>query len=384
MDVRRTAVACPTQTANMRKTLFNAFPALLLAGAALTLSGCAGAPGMQMARDAQAPAGSSAPRIETITPELVTQLRQQAPTIAPEVRALMTSPGPYHIGPGDILGIIVWEHPQFTMPPVALSVATDGAAAGNGYTVDSEGRIQFAYAGALQVSGLTEGQARERLTQVLSRTLRDPQVTLRVQSYRSQRVYLDGEVKAPGVQPVTDVPMTLPEALNRAGGASPNGDTSRLQLSRKGNTVTINLPALVAAGINPSSILLQNGDLLRVPGKDESRIFVLGEVQRPGALNQRNGRLTLNEALGETAGINPLSGNAGQVYVVRTAPGRNEPTVYHLDAKSPVALMLAEQFDLQPRDVVYVDPAPLANWNRVISLILPTAALANTTNNTIK
>ena len=69
---------------------------------------------------------------------------------------------------------------------------------------------------------------------------------------------------------------------------------------------------------------------------------------------------------------------------MRTAPGRNEPTVYHLDAKSPVALMLAEQFDLQPRDVVYVDPAPLANWNRVISLILPTAALANTTNNTIK
>jgi len=352
--------------------------------AALGLAGCAGAPGMKMPQASEVPSGPDAPRIEAITPQLIARQRQSVPVIAPDVRALMGQAGPYRIGPGDILSIIVWEHPELAMPPTALSVGSDGAATTSGYTVDNLGQIQFAYAGALQVSGLTEAQARERLVQALARTLRDPQITLRVQSFRSQRVYVDGEIKAPGVQPVTDVPMTLPEALSRAGGATANGDTSRLQLSRNGKTATINLPALVAAGLNPSSILLQNGDLLRVPAKDESRIFVIGEVQRPGALNQRNGRLSLNEALGESAGVNPFSGHAGQVYVIRTAPGGDQPTVYHLDAQSPVALVLAEQFDLQPRDVVYVDPTSLANWNRVISLILPTAALANTTNSTLK
>lgn len=370
----------------MQKTPLTALTAWCLAGSLLIVSGCGTAPGMQMAAstDGHSQSSPDTPRIEAITPRLIGELRQQSPVIAPEVRALVAQAGPYRIGPGDILNIIVWEHPQLVMPPTAVSVGSDGTATTNGYTVDSTGQIQFAYAGQLKVGGLTESQARDRLVQELSRTLRDPQITLRVQSYRSQRVYLDGEVKSPGVQPITDVPMTLPEALNRAGGATAGGDTSRLQLSRNGNTVNINLPALVAAGINPSGILLQNGDLLRVPGKDESRIFVLGEVQRPGALNQRNGRLSLNEALGESAGINPLSGHAGQVYVIRTTQQSAQPTVYHLDAQSPVALVLAEQFDLQPRDVVYVDPAPLANWNRVISLILPSAALANTTNSALK
>lgn len=368
----------------MHEKILSKLSALGLMLGLLALGGCASAPGMHMAQGSPNPAGPDAPRIESIDPALIAQLRQKPPALAPEVTALMAQAGPYRIGPGDILSIIVWEHPELALPPTAISAGADGTATTHGYTVDSEGRIQFAYAGHLKVAGLTENQARERLVRALERTLRDPQITLRVQNYRSQRVYLDGEVRAPGVQTITDVPMTLPEALNRAGGATASGDTSRLQLSRNGNTVTIHLPALVAAGYNPASILLQNGDLLRVPGKDESRIYVIGEVQRPGALNQRNGRLTLNEALGESAGINPLAGHAGQVYVVRTAPQGQPPTVYHLDAQSPVALILAEQFELQPRDVVYVDPAALASWNRVISLILPTAALANTTNNTVK
>ncbi len=368
----------------MHKKILSKLSAFGLMLGLLALAGCASAPGMHMARDSQNPAGPESPRIESIDAALIAQQRQKQPAISPEVTALMAQAGPYRIGPGDILGIIVWEHPELALPPTAISAATDGTATPHGYTVDSEGRIQFAYASQLKVAGLTEGQARERLVRALERTLRDPQVTLRVQSYRSQRVYLDGEVRTPGVQTITDMPMTLPEALNRAGGATANGDTSRLQLSRNGNTVSINVPALVTAGYNPASILLQNGDLLRVPSKDEARIYVIGEVQRPGALNQRNGRLTLNEALGEAAGINPLAGHAGQVYVVRTAAQGQQPTVFHLDAQSPAALILAEQFELQPRDVVYVDPTSLANWNRVISLILPTAALANTTNNTVK
>lgn len=368
----------------MYSRLQSATTALVFAALALTLAACASAPGMQMTKPEPGTPTASAV-IETITPDLISRMREQAPALGSQVRDFMGQPQPYRIGAGDILSIVVWGHPELALPPTAVSPVSDGTATASGWTVDSRGRIQFAFvADGVQVAGLTEAQARDALVRELSRSLRNPQVTLRVQSYRSQRVHLEGEVRLPGVQAITDVPMTLPEALNRAGGATTLGDTSRLQLSRNGTTTTLNLPALVAQGFNPSQILLQPGDMLRVPSKEEARIFVLGEVQRPSPLNQRNGRLSLNEALGESGGINPNSGNAAQVYVIRTLAGAGQPTVYHLDAKSPVALVLGEQFELQPRDVVYVDPAPLANWNRIISLILPSAALANTTSSTLK
>ena len=53
------------------------------------------------------------------------------------------------------------------------------------------------------------------------------------------------------------------------------------------------------------------------------------------------------------------------------------PSIYHLKAGSPTALALAESFALRPRDVVYVDPVPLVQWNRIISLILPSAQTLN-------
>lgn len=347
----------------------------------LLVGGCASAPGMRVGQnDHDGPPVA----LQTINAELIAQQQSERRAQVPALLQLMTPASPYTIGPGDILSIIVWEHPELIAPPAAISAANDGTNTTSGYTVDSEGRIQFAYAGALKVAGLTEAQARDALTQALSRTLQNPQITLRVQSYRSQRVYIEGEVRSPGVQSITDVPMTLAEALNRAGGATSVGDTSHLQLSREGGTSNIDLPALITAGIHPGQLLLRHGDLLRVPNKEESRVFVLGEVQRPGPLTHRNGRLSLNEALGDASGISPLSGNAAQVYVVRTTAASNTPQVFHLDARSPVALLLAEQFELRARDVVYVDPTALANWNRVVSLILPSAALANTTNSTLK
>jgi polysaccharide export outer membrane protein len=100
-------------------------------------------------------------------------------------------------------------------------------------------------------------------------------------------------------------------------------------------------------------------------------------VLRPSTQTQRNGRLTLNEALGDSGGVSPVSGDPRQIFVIRAA-NQAQPEIYHLDAHSPTAYALAEGFELQARDVVYVDPAPLVRWNRVISLILPSAIAVNT------
>jgi polysaccharide export outer membrane protein len=240
-----------------------------------------------------------------------------------------------------------------------------------GFMVDHDGMIQFPYAGPIKVSGLTADQARNLLTTKLSRYLKQPKLTLRVQSYRSKRVYVDGEVKNPGLQAINDIPMTLVEALNRAGGVLPSGDQSQIVVNRSGTNYHINLPQLVQRGINPGSIMLAHGDVVRVRSRDESKVFISGEVIAPRALPMHNGRLTLNEALGESGGINPTTGDSSQIYVVRKT--ETDQIIYQLDGRQSGALAMAEGFELQPKDLVYVAATPLANWNRAISLIFPGA-----------
>ncbi len=318
----------------------------------------------------------------SITPELIRQQRAaQSTEVGQDVKRLFGVPKPYTIGPGDVLNIVVWGHPELALAPAGATLTTDAsglAAVGNGYNVSPDGLIQFPYVGNVKLGGLTENEARDLLATRLAKFFKDPQITLRIQAYRSGRVYVDGEVRTPGLQAVNDIPMTLPEALNRAGGLLPTADRSAIAITRNGNTAMVNLQQLTAQGINPSNILLGSGDLVRVLSREESKVYVMGEVVRPIAQPLRNGRLTLNEALGESGGVSPTSGNPRQIYVVRNdADGNAE--IYHLDARSAVAYALAEGFELKARDVVYVDPAPLVNWNRVISLILPSAQVVNVT-----
>lgn len=329
--------------------------------------------------------------IRPITPKLVRQEREAREQLVTEnISALMSPATAYTISPGDVLQIVVWDHPELSasmMPAAPLGVVgAAGVAASplalqqSGFEIDQGGMLEFPYAGKLNVAGLTPEQAHTQLTKKLAIYLKNPKVSLRVLSYRSKRVYLDGEVKLPGVQPINDIPMTLLEAINRAGGMLPTADQSRIVITRAGKTYQINMPLLVQRGVNPAFIMLVSGDVVRVLSREESKIFVSGEVTSPRALTMRNGRLTLNEALGESGGINPVSGDARQVYVVRR--DSSQSVVYQLDANAPGALAMAEGFELNPKDVVYVAATPLTNWNRTISALipgaLPTAVIATT------
>ena len=376
--------------------------------AVVWLSGCALAPGLSIGKNVQAtssstnpysittkrteePAGTrvsggtpvsavnSAPppgALLAITPDLIDRQRAlRKAELGNDVKSLFGEPKAYGIGPGDVINIMVWNHPEMVL--------------GSGYNVSPEGLIQFPLLGTFKIAGMTEIRAREELTRRLAKFLQDPQITLRVQDYRNGRVYVDGEVRTPGQQAINDIAMTLPEVIGRAGGFTPTADRATIAVTRKGATTVVNMQQLVDLGVNPSRIMLASGDLVRVGNSDDTKVYVLGEVTRPVALPLRNGRLTLNQALGESLGINPVSGDPRQVYIVRSRngdsgvnapsnPGRTAspttPEIYHLDANSPTAYALAEGFELKPRDVVFVDPVPLVLWNRVISLILPSAA----------
>ena len=367
-------------------------------GVVVWLSACtAMAPAIQFGK---APASSSevdeadaivAPaEILAITPRLVRQekvLRDQQ--VAEDITALLRPAQVYRIEAGDVLHIVVWDHPELSasMLPAGVpgAVGVAGVAVSpmqpqSGFEIDQQGMLDFPYAGKLKLAGLTTVEAHERVVRSLSRYLKNPKVTMRVLTYRSKRVYVDGEVKQPGVQAINDLPMTLTEAINRAGGVTPMADQSRIMVSREGKTYQINMPQLVQRSVNPSSIMLASGDVVRVLSRDETKIFISGEVTSPRALPMRNGRLTLTEALGEAGGINPVTGDARQVYVVRRTS--QSSVVYQLDANAPGALAMAEGFELNPRDVVYVAATPLTNWNRTISALipgaLPTAVIATT------
>jgi len=372
----------------------------LAVGVVVWLSACtAMAPGIQFGKAqpasteadaADADAVVSPAEILAITPRLVRQekaLRDQQS--AEDITALLQPAQIYRIEAGDVLHIVVWDHPELSasMLPAGVpgAVGVAGVAVSpmqpqSGFEIDQQGMLDFPYAGKLKVAGLTAVEAHEQLIRRLSHYLKHPKVTLRVLTYRSKRVYVDGEVKQPGVQAINDLPMTLTEAINRAGGVTPMADQSRIMVSREGKTYQINMPQLVQRGVNPSAIMLASGDVVRVLSRDETKIFISGEVTSPRALPMRNGRLTLNEALGEAGGINPVTGDARQVYVVRR--NSQSSVVYQLDANAPGALAMAEGFELNPRDVVYVAATPLTNWNRTISAMipgaLPTAVIATT------
>jgi polysaccharide export outer membrane protein len=343
------------------------------------LSGCALAPGMyydDYMAEAEPLAGDPdiKPIIRTITPQLIQNEKQfGASEVQADLSEIMASSQPYKIGAGDHLAITVWDHPELVMPETSMTGSA--AMAGNpppGYTVSAEGKIQFPYAGDIKVEGLTELQARDLLAQRLAKYIKQPEVTLRVMSYRSKRVYLDGEIKTPGIVAIDDIPLTLPEAISRAGGITPLGDQSRISIARAGKVHWVDLPRLARLGQNPNTIMLSNGDMVRVSPREESKVFVIGEVSKPTSLMLRNGYLSLNEALGEAGGVNPETGNAHHIYIIRNATDV-QPIVYHLDAHSPVMLALAENFELKAKDVVYVDAAPMVRFSRIISLILPTA-----------
>jgi polysaccharide export outer membrane protein len=323
--------------------------------------------------------GAANAELTVITRELVAQ---QAPghtgRTAPEVMQLfMRETAPYKLGSGDILSIVVWGHAELASAVVggddnrlAPNVTADFSGPA-GFVIDDRGVITYPFVGEITIGGLTAEQARTRLAEKLVKFIRKPNIVLRVRSYRSKRIYVDGELKTPGLLTIDDIPMSLVEAINRAGGLLPTADQSQIKLTRQGVTYVINLPELMKQGLDPTRLALVNGDVVRVLSRDESQVFVSGEVNSPRAMAMHDGRLTLSEALGASGGINPLSGDRGQVYVIRKA--EPNPRVYLLDARDPSAFAMAEAFMLAPKDVVYVAASPLTNWHRTISSLLPGA-----------
>jgi polysaccharide biosynthesis/export protein len=358
-----------------------------LVGLGALLQGCAVVPGFYSVRDEKSTAvpvastGSASDQppdgaITTITPNLIAALREEQPkTLPTDVQALLGDAEAYRIGIGDAIGIYVYDHPELVFSATPATTVADPASVSPapGFLVGTNGILNFPYAGPIRAAGMTIQELNDTLHQRLGRVFKNPQIQVRVEAFRSKRAYVEGEVRAPGIQVFTDIPMTLPEAISRAGGIAPTGDRSFVTLTRKGITTSIDLTRMAEVGVDPSRIPLLNGDIVFVRNRDERKVFVMGEVVNAQAMLMRNGRLSLNDALSEAGGVNLGTSNPRQIYVIRNQP-QGGYTIYHLDAKTATALAMADGFPLKPKDVIYVDPVPLVLWSRVANLILPSSA----------
>ncbi|MCB1773674.1 MAG: polysaccharide biosynthesis/export family protein [Gammaproteobacteria bacterium] len=357
--------------------------AILVVVVATGLQGCAMVPGqdtygMRDRSSVEVPvksaSGETVPEnidVQEITADLIIrQARERDAFSRASVGIAAPAYGDYLLGPGDIINVIVWDHPELTIPAGEFR-----SAEASGTLVGEDGNIFFPYVGVLHVDGLTVSQLRQELITKLSRWIENVQLDVRVAAYRSKRVYVVGEVNKPGLQPINDIPMTVIEAVNRAGGFTVEADHANITLTRDGTTYRVDLQALYEEGAVSQNVLLRHGDVLNIPDRQLNKVFVLGEVREPGSFVMNKRRKTLAEALGDAADLEKVTSNPNQIFVMRGST--EKPAIYHLNAGSPDALILAEQFPLQPRDIVFVDAADIARWNRVITNILPTFTLLN-------
>jgi polysaccharide export outer membrane protein len=194
------------------------------------------------------------------------------------------------------------------------------------FTVEADGSFAFPLIGRVQAGGLTLRQIEAELKKRLADGyFKNPQLTLAVETYRSQKVFITGEVRTPGPYVLTG-DMSLIEALSRAGSTTPNASTEVLLVrAAEGkaatgptlpeqagvqNVVRVDLKELQSGAVKQNTIFVPRAET----------VYVFGQVKNPGAYALQTKDTTVLQALSLAGGVTDR-GSTGRIKVVRVVKG---------------------------------------------------------------
>ena len=256
------------------------------------------------------------------------------------LQAQVAAPNNYVVGPQDILTITSFDQEDLT----------------GKYPVDADGTFTFPLVGRVKAGGLTLRELEAEIKRLLKDGFfKDPQLSVGVEQYRSQKIHIVGEVRNPGTYPLAG-DMSLIEAVARAGSTLPSASGEALVVrARAGqqtsgpvlpkgdetDVTTVDLKQL-QSGAFSQNVSLRDGDTIFVPRAES--VYVFGQVRSPGAYpSQRN--TTVLQALSLAGGVNER-GATSRIRIVRIEKGKTiEVRVKLTDVVRPGdTIMVPERF----------------------------------------
>jgi polysaccharide export outer membrane protein len=176
----------------------------------------------------------------------------QAPAPSTTTPAAVQVPGDFVIGPEDVLGVLFWREADFS----------------GDVAVRPDGRITIPLIGDMVAAGVTTSALRDQIQAAATKFLTDPNVTVVVRQINSRKVFITGEVGAPGAYPLTG-PRTVMQLISLAGGLSQYAKAESISILRQeqGRTRAFSFNYKnVSTGKNvQQNIELQPGDTVVVP-----------------------------------------------------------------------------------------------------------------------
>lgn len=363
-----------------RVSNLNSYRNVLALAVCLTFSGCAAVSGLQTYDLPEQGAYKTEQGVDIsvvpLTQDTITTVTSAiSSSINRNISNLFTnSLEPYRLAAGDVLSIQLWAYPEIT------PLSQDKGNISSAYPIDFDGNIQLPLIGQIHISGKTLAETNIFLRNQFAKYLKTPDVVVRVLSYEGNRYFVNGQVMRSGQYTLNDQPISIYTALGQAGGINAEtGDNTSIQLIRQGQTYNLNTIALEKQGFSLHKLLIQPNDTIFVNTKQDQKLYVMGESNKNQAISLRDQGMTLSDVIGESAGLNPLSASSARIYVMRTDSIDKKSTIYKLNLSSIGNFALANQFQMQKNDIVYIDATGLTRWQRIVNQIIPFSNLIYTT-----
>ena len=275
----------------------------------------------------------------------------------------------YTVGVGDEIKITIYGNPQDSTQSTALGEIF-------GHAVDENGEINIPLLKQVKIAGLTRKEIVEKLEEGYSKYIKDPHVMFDIVKYESKFYYVVGNVKNAGKNPIK-VNTNLLEAIT---GMVPTSTSERGSLEfiylKRGETVLpISISEIATGARDFSKYYLHDGDTFYIPAPTENRVYILGEVKRPGAFEMNTGNYTMIDIIADAGGLIQPNASDGRIYLVRQTAGKHLLVQFHFD---DIFTGKAGSVRLMPGDRIFVAPIALVSYNRIIQQIAPTFSLLYT------